>query len=79
MFYVYILQSVDNPDSFYTGFTNDLRRRMEEHNSGSSIHTNKFKPWRIKNYFAFDNEEKARHFESYLKSQVGRAFSKKHF
>ena len=55
---MYILQSVNNSDSFYIGFTTDLKQRLEEHNSGKSIHTNKYKPWRIKNYFAFDNEKK---------------------
>ena len=34
VFYVYILQCAD--DSFYTGITNNLERRMNEHNSGFS-------------------------------------------
>lgn len=79
MFYVYILQSVNNSDSFYIGFTTDLKQRLEEHNSGKSIHTNKYKPWRIKNYFAFDNEQKAKIFEIYLKTHAGRKFCKNHF
>ena len=53
MYYVYILQSINIPDSFYIGFTTDLKQRLAEHNSGKSIHTNKYRPWRIKNYFAF--------------------------
>jgi len=79
MFYVYILQPIDKSDSFYIGFTTDLKRRLQEHNSGKSIHTNKFKPWCIKNYFAFDDEQKARDFESYLKTHAGRKFCKNHF
>lgn len=79
MFYVYILQSIDNPDSFYIGFTTDLKQRLDEHNSGKSVHTNKCKPWKIKNYFAFDSEIKAKHFETYLKSHSGRKFCKNHF
>ena len=79
MFYVYILQSINIPEHFYIGFTNNLQKRFFEHNSGQSIHTNKFKPWKIKNYFAFDNQEKAEKFESYLKSGSGRAFVSKHF
>ena len=31
--YVYIVQCAD--DSFYTGVTNDLERRLEEHNRGT--------------------------------------------
>ena len=79
MFYVYILQSISLPDNFYIGFTNDLKKRITEHNSGKSIHTDKYKPWKIKNYFAFDTEQKAKDFEIYLKTHSGRRFCKNHF
>ncbi|MBE6456556.1 MAG: GIY-YIG nuclease family protein [Alphaproteobacteria bacterium] len=79
MYYVYILQSINNPDSFYIGFTTDLKQRLAEHNSGKSIHTNKYRPWRIKNYFAFGDEQKAKDFESYFKTHSGRKFCKNHF
>jgi predicted GIY-YIG superfamily endonuclease len=61
------------------GQTDDLKKRLNEHNKGCSIHTNKFKPWKIKNYFAFENRDKAEKFEAYLKTGNGRLFSKKHF
>jgi putative endonuclease len=79
MHYAYILQSLSNPDHFYIGFTSDLKRRLLEHNSGKSIHANKFLPWKIKNYFAFEDQEKAEKFEKFLKSGNGRIFAKKHF
>lgn len=79
MFYVYILTSLVVPDTFYIGFTTDLKKRLEEHNSGKSIHTNKYKPWAIKNYFAFNDEQKARNFEIYLKTHSGRNFCRAHF
>lgn len=79
MFYVYILQSIDNPEHFYVGYTNDLKRCIKAHNSGGSIHTNKFKPWELRGYIAFDSEEKARNFEVFLKTGNGRIFQKKHF
>lgn len=79
MYYVYILQSIDYPEKFYTGFTTDLDKRVIEHNEGKSIHTNKFKPWKIRTYFTFDNRERAGEFEKYLKTQSGRAFMKKRF
>lgn len=79
MHYTYILNSLSNPSHFYVGYTSDLKRRLLEHNSGKSIHTNKFTPWKIKNYIAFDDKEKAENFESFLKSGNGRLFSKKHF
>jgi len=79
MFYVYILQAINYTDVFYIGYTTDLKKRLKEHNSGQSIHTNKYKPWKIKNYIAFDDEQKARDFEIYLKTHSGRKFCKLHF
>ena len=79
MFYVYILQSIDAPEHFYVGYTDDLKRRLAQHNSGGSIHTNKFKPWNLRAYIAFDTAEKAKEFESFLKTGNGRIFQKKFF
>ena len=79
MHYTYILQSHQNPDRFYIGSTSDIKRRFAEHNSGKSIHTNKFLPWKIKNYIAFEEATKAGEFEKFLKSGNGRIFAKKHF
>ena len=75
----YIIESEKDPAHWYVGLTNDLKRRLTEHNEGESIHTNKLRPWRIKNYFAFRDREKAEKFEKYLKSHSGRAFTKKYF
>jgi len=79
MHYTYILESQQNPDRFYIGYTSDLKRRLTEHNSGKSTHTNKFLPWKIKNYTAFEDEFKAAEFKKFLKSGNGRIFAKKHF
>ncbi|MGI5845871.1 MAG: GIY-YIG nuclease family protein [Alphaproteobacteria bacterium] len=79
MFYVYILQSINEPEHFYTGFTKNLKLRFAQHNSGKARQTNRHKPWKIKCYFAFDNKEKAEMFEKYLKTHAGRDFQKKHF
>ena len=78
MTYVYILQSLISPERYYTGMTSNLEQRIAEHNAGKSIHTNKFKPQKIKTYIAFSDEQKAEAFELYLKSGSGRAFVKKH-
>jgi predicted GIY-YIG superfamily endonuclease len=79
MYIVYILQSINEPERFYTGLTTNLSKRLDEHNSGKSIHTNKFKPWKVRTYTVFDNQHKADNFETYLKSSSGRAFMKKRF
>ncbi|MCB9991710.1 MAG: GIY-YIG nuclease family protein [Rhodospirillales bacterium] len=79
MYYVYILQSINTPEHFYTGSTTNLNKRLEEHNSDKSTHTNKFKPWQIRTYITFDNKERAEKFETYLKISSGRAFMTKRF
>ncbi|MSP42498.1 MAG: GIY-YIG nuclease family protein [Alphaproteobacteria bacterium] len=79
MKYVYILQSLSDPSRFYDGITEDLKSRLKQHNAGEVLHTAKYKPWKIKNYLAFDYHKKAFAFEKYLKSGSGRAFAKRHF
>lgn len=75
MYYVYHLQSENNPDRYYVGLTSDVQRRLIEHNTGKSIHTNKFRPWRLVSYTAFIDKYRAEKFEIYLKSSSGRAFA----
>ena len=77
MKYVYILQSEQDAEHFYTGITNDLEARLSRHNSGEVVHTAKYRPWHIKSYVAFTDEMRALAFEKYLKSGSGRAFAKK--
>ena len=77
MWYVYIIRSVSNQDREYTGATEDLRRRVADHNAGKSTHTAKYKPWELLWYSAFPDKMTALEFEKYLKSHLGRAFAKK--
>ena len=77
MFYVYMLKSESHSDKRYTGFTTDLQQRFKKHNEGASVHTAKYRPWRLIAYFAFEEERKAREFEFYLKSGSGKAFANK--
>ncbi len=77
MQYVYILRSLNFPDRYYTGVTNDLKTRLKKHNSEEVTHTSKYAPWEIKTYTAFSDEEQAFEFEKYLKTASGRAFAKK--
>lgn len=76
-FYVYLLQSVSNPDHYYVGFTEDLAQRLKEHNDGKLPNTARFRPWRIKSAHAVGEKGRALAFGKYLKSASGRAFAKK--
>lgn len=79
MKYVYLLQSLSHPEERYTGLTDNLNRRLDEHNAGKSSHTSKYRPWEIVTAIRFENESKASEFEIYIKSGSGRAFANKHF
>jgi len=62
--YVYLLRSKTHPDHTYIGSTHDLRARLDQHNAGKSIHTNKFKPWTLEAYIAVPEKHLAEQFES---------------
>ena len=77
MHYVYLIESTTRPDRRYVGETADLKRRINDHNSGKSPHTAKYKPWRLVTYLAFSDVRKAEEFETYIKSGSGHAFAKR--
>lgn len=64
MYYVYILKNRDN--KIYYGSTNNLRRRLQEHNSNKSFST-KNNLWKLLYYEAYLCEEDARIREKHLK------------
>lgn len=60
MFYFYILQSTIKKDRIYSGSTNDIKRRVLEHNAGKSKYTQKYRPWELVYYEAYLSEKDAR-------------------
>lgn len=66
MFYVYILRSSIDGDA-YIGSTNDLKRRISEHNLGLVRATAPRKPFTLVYYEAYLNEDDVRSRESRLK------------
>ena len=77
MHYVYLIESDVELGRRYVGISTDLKRRLEAHNSGQSLHTVKYRPWHLVTYLAFSNQKKAEEFERYLKSGLGHAFARK--
>jgi predicted GIY-YIG superfamily endonuclease len=78
MHIVYIIQSQRAKDKYYVGITNDLQRRVYQHNTTPSCsYTIKYSPWVLRTYIAFEDIEKAAQFEVYLKSHSGKAFLQK--
>ena len=68
MHYVYILQSKID-DELYVGSTNDLRRRLAEHNDGKVKSTFPRRPYSLIYYEAYKAEYDARRRESALKKR----------
>lgn len=75
MWYVYILKSVDG--RIYIGSTNDLQRRMKEHEKGDCYSTLRFPDFTLESYIAVKKETIARALEKYLKTGSGKAVLKK--
>jgi len=74
MNYVYVLKSSADSE-LYVGSTNDLKRRLREHNTGKSYSTNWRGPFELIYYEAYKNIDDARIREKALKL---RGNSRKH-
>ena len=68
LYYVYILKCTDNLT--YTGITNDISRRFEEHQSGlnNNCFTFKRRPLELIFQQEFNNVEQAIYFEKKIKN-----------
>ena len=73
MYYTYVIQSKKD-GRWYTGSTNDLRKRLIEHNSGKVCSTKNRGPFILIYYEACINEQDARFREKYLKTGMGKRY-----
>ncbi len=71
MYYVYLLCS-EGTKKLYKGMTNDLKRRLKEHNTGKVKATKASRPWKLVWYAGFVSKTDARREELFLKSGKGR-------
>jgi len=75
MFYTYVLRSNKN-GRLYTGYTSDLRKRFNEHNSRKSEYTKHRGPYELIYYEACIDMSDARARELYLKAGKGKRYLK---
>ena len=75
MYFTYVLRSrIDN--NLYVGWTDDLRKRFEDHNKGNVLSTKSRKPFELEYYEACRNKMRAIKREKYFKTGFGRRFLK---
>ncbi|NQU10043.1 GIY-YIG nuclease family protein [bacterium] len=77
-YYVCTLRSLRDPAKTYVGFTENLDRRLAEHNSGSQVYSHRYAPWALVTFVAFSDRPTTLRFERYLKTPSGKAFIQKH-
>lgn len=76
MYYVYILQS-QKDNKKYVGFSNDVRRRLEEQNFGKVEATRYRRPFKLIYFEGYLEQEDATRREKYFKTQWGRTHLRK--
>jgi len=79
MFYIYFIYS-DNYNKYYIGFTQNIEKRLAQHNSNDNKHsfTAKLKPWRlVANFAVGDSKQDAMKVERFIKKQKSKQFNLK--
>lgn len=74
-YYTYVLRS-EKDGKLYVGYTNDLKSRLKQHDSGLVLSTKPRRPLKLIYFEACTSEEKAIKREKYFKSGFGRNFLK---
>ncbi len=62
--------------SYYYGSTENIEKRLQEHNSGFGKYTSKYAPWELVYFECFETRSEAVKREKYFKTGVGREFIK---
>jgi putative endonuclease len=75
MFYVYVLKSLKN-GRLYTGSTNDIKRRLLEHNVSQTKYTSKTGPFELVHKEVYNTRLEAIRRERFLKTGKGRELLK---
>ena len=75
MYYTYAISS-QSRKYIYVGITNNLKRRLDEHNKGNNKTTKAYRPFKMIFFDEFQTRVEARQKEKYLKSGIGKEFLK---
>jgi len=75
MFFVYAIKSTVR-NYIYVGMSNNVNRRVLEHNAGENKSTKAYKPFTLIYTETFATRLEAREKEKYLKSGIGKEYLK---
>jgi putative endonuclease len=75
MYFTYALRSFQKP-YIYVGISDDLNRRLNQHNKGYTKSTKPYRPFFLFYYESFENRMQARSKEKYFKTASGKRFLK---
>jgi putative endonuclease len=73
MYNVYILWSLSR-QTYYVGCTDNLERRLQEHNTGRSAFTRRGIPWSLRYFEQFETKERALHREREIKNRKSKKY-----
>ena len=73
MYTVYILYS-DKTGQYYIGYTNDIERRLGEHNRKKGKFTDRGIPWVLKYTENYTTKDEAQKREAYIKSRKSKQY-----
>ena len=76
-YYVYVIKSL-RQNWIYVGMTEDIERRLEQHNRGWNVSTKSHAPFRLIFSETYSDNLGARKREKYLKSAAGKRFIRKY-
>jgi putative endonuclease len=71
--FVYCLSSLAR-NYIYVGLTNNLERRLRQHNEGKETTTRLYRPFEMIHVEKYETRMEARRREKYLKSGIGTQF-----
>lgn len=74
-YYVYVLHS-EKDGKMYTGYTQNLELRFEQHQKGEVTSTKDRRPLKLIYFEACLDQQDATHREKYLKTHYGKMFIK---
>lgn len=76
-YFVYVIVSHEKGLRFYVGMTENVTRRVVEHNSGKTKSTKGYIPWTLFFTESYKTRASARLREKYLKGGSGKEYIKK--